>query len=93
MTTVIQDHKNYKQYLNTKGDTTQDEIINAKIQDELYWNEWLDEMREIELWNLNFEKDNWVKHNIRTLKRIYKKFPRELSESESIDMLERINWK
>lgn len=47
-----------------------------------------------EIENLNFERDTWVKHDIRTPKaRLYKKFPRELSESESIDMLERLNWK
>lgn len=75
-------------------------ILSYRIQKN-YWNIAQLEKNNIEIVkliqeekeNLNFEKSNWVKHYTELPKVEYKKFPRELTESQSIDMLETLNWK
>ena len=55
MNKTVERRLNYKRILNERGDYSQDEIIDAKIQNELYWH--IDnEILEIRAWNKEFDR-------------------------------------
>ena len=55
MNKTVERQLNYKRILNERGDYSQDLIIEAKIQNELYWH--IDnEILEIRAWNKEFDR-------------------------------------